>query len=62
MIFCVPLLRGALVPEGAALIRWITSSPLLIMGSYGWNKPNAAGEIKADGIRQSAVLAAAQIQ
>ena len=55
---CIPLCRGALLADQAALEQWKTNSPILIMGSHRWNIPNARGQIAAGRERQAKLLQA----
>ncbi|KAL3138653.1 hypothetical protein ABBQ32_006413 [Trebouxia sp. C0010 RCD-2024] len=49
---------GALLADQAALERWKTNSPLLIMGSHRWNTPNSRGQLACGGERQAKLLQA----
>lgn len=52
----------AVYPESAALERFQTRTPLLIVGSHDWNVPNAWGTLSCGGERQLKVLTAARQQ
>lgn len=47
-------------PEAAALSRWRTRAPLLVMPSHDWSVPNAAGQLACGTTQQAAVLEAAK--
>ncbi|KAL4443328.1 hypothetical protein ABPG75_011065 [Micractinium tetrahymenae] len=52
----------AVFPESAALRRFQTRTPLLVMGSHDWNVPNAYGQLNCGGERQEAILSAAKVR
>ena len=52
--------RYAVPPEAAALQRWKTRAPLMVMGSHDWNVPNAWGHLSCGESRQNAILEAAR--
>ena len=51
--------RAALMADQAALRRWETDSPLLIMGSHQWHTPDKNGNIYAGGARQKQIMQSA---